>query len=94
MTANDRHSRIPEFSTREEEAQWWDTHSITDYLDELEPVEVRYKQHLSKPLSVRLNEEDRKALTQLAHEQGIGPSTLIRMWVKERLNRTERKQAS
>ena len=31
-------SRIPEFASREEEAEFWDTHDFTDYLDELEPV--------------------------------------------------------
>jgi len=77
--------RIPDFSTREEEAEWWDTHSFTDYLDELEPVEVSYAKPLSSPLTVRLDSDDREALSRRAHDLGIGPSTLIRMWVKERL---------
>lgn len=38
----DNRSRIPAFATRQEEAEWWDTHDITDYLDELEPVDVRF----------------------------------------------------
>ncbi|MCC7353963.1 MAG: hypothetical protein IT330_09415, partial [Anaerolineae bacterium] len=25
-------SKIPEFATREEEAEFWDTHDFTDYL--------------------------------------------------------------
>ena len=37
--ATEQHkSRIPEFVSREEEAEFWDTHDFTDYLDELEPV--------------------------------------------------------
>jgi hypothetical protein len=91
MSTHQNESRIPDFKTREEEAEWWDTHSIVDHLDELEPVQIQYTQHLSTPLSVRLDAKDRAALTQLAHEQGIGPSTLVRMWVKEQL---ARKQAS
>jgi len=31
--------KLPHFKTREEEAKFWDTHSMTDYLDELEPVD-------------------------------------------------------
>lgn len=77
--------RIPDFTSREEEAAWWDSHSITDYLDELEPVQVRFAKNLSSPLSVRLDSQDRMELTRRAKEQGIGPSTLIRIWVKERL---------
>jgi len=77
--------RIPDFATREEEAEWWDTHSITDYLDELEPVQVRFSKSLSNPIAVRLDPQDRVELARRASDLGIGPSTLIRMWVRERL---------
>jgi predicted glycoside hydrolase/deacetylase ChbG (UPF0249 family) len=73
--------RIPDFATREEEAEWWDTHSITDCLDELEPVQVRFSKSRSNPIAVRLDPQDRVE----ADRNGIGPSTLIRMWVRERL---------
>jgi hypothetical protein len=77
--------RIPDFATREEEAEWWDTHTITDYLNELEPVQVRFSKNLSSPLAVRLDPQDRIELTRRAKELGVGPSTLVRMWVRERL---------
>jgi predicted DNA binding CopG/RHH family protein len=78
-------SRIPEFQSREEEAEFWDTHDITDYLDELQPVEVRFAPNLSSGMTVRLDPTDREALGRIAAERGIGPSTLARMWIKERL---------
>ena len=78
-------SRIPQFSTRDEEAAWWDTHDITDYLDELQPVRVRFAKNLSEGLTVRLDPETMQALRERAKRQGIGPTTLIRMWVMERL---------
>ena len=31
-------SRIPDFKSRQEMAEWWDTHEVADYLDELKPV--------------------------------------------------------
>jgi hypothetical protein len=37
-TSTPRPSRIPDFQSIEEEAEWWDTHDFTDYLDELRPV--------------------------------------------------------
>ncbi|MFL5759634.1 MAG: CopG family antitoxin [Thermomicrobiales bacterium] len=77
--------RIPDFASREEEAAWWDTHSITDYLDELEPVQARFAKSLSNPIAVRFTAQDRAELARRAQELGIGPSTLIRMWVRERL---------
>jgi predicted HicB family RNase H-like nuclease len=82
-------SRIPEFRSREEEAEFWDTHDVTDYLDELRPVRVTPAPNLSAGMTVRLDPEDREALGRIAAERGIGPSTLVRMWIKERL-RTER----
>ncbi len=80
-----RPSRIPDFKTREEEAAFWDTHDVTDYLDEMRPVKVRFAKNLSAGLTVRLDPTDREALGEAAAEQGVGPSTLVRMWVKERL---------
>jgi hypothetical protein len=78
-------SRIPQFATREEEAAWWDTHDITDYLDELKPVRARFAKNLSEGLTVRLDPETMHELREQAKRQGIGPTTLIRMWVMERL---------
>lgn len=40
-------SRIPDFASVEEEAMWWDTHSIVDYLDELEPLVITFAETLS-----------------------------------------------
>lgn len=86
-------SRIPQFATREDEAAWWDTHDVTDYLDELKPVGVRFAQNLSEGLTVRLDPQTMQELRQRAKLQGIGPTTLIRMWVMERL-RSEAGQPS
>ena len=44
-------SRIPEFANREEEAAFWDSHDITDYLGELQPVEVRFARNLSQDIT-------------------------------------------
>lgn len=38
----DAESRIPQFHSREEEAGFWDTHDVTDYLDDLRRGEVRF----------------------------------------------------
>jgi predicted HicB family RNase H-like nuclease len=78
-------SRIPQFNSREEEAAWWDSHDVTDYLDELRPVRVRSARNLSEGLTVRLDPETMRALREQARRQGLGPTTLIRMWVMERL---------
>jgi predicted DNA binding CopG/RHH family protein len=78
-------SRIPEFASIEEEAAFWDTHSTADYENEFTPVRVRIAKRLSTGVTIRFDPETLQRLRAIAREQGIGPTTLIRMWVLERL---------
>ena len=80
-------SRIPAFKTIEEEADFWDTHSIEEFADELTPVEnVKFvKASPKKALTVRFDEDTFEELTREAREKGIGPSTLARMVILEHL---------
>jgi hypothetical protein len=82
-------SKIPDFQSREEEAEFWDTHDFTEFLDETRPVKLRIGKQLSEGLTVRLDRHDRQELERRARKQGIGPSTLVRMWIKERLRQTQ-----
>ncbi len=79
------HGRIPSFANIEEEAEFWDTHDFTDFLDESEPVQIEVSPELAERLTLRLEQRDRQQLIALAREKGIGPSTLARMWIRERL---------
>lgn len=82
-------SKIPNFRNQEEEAAFWDTHDFTEFLNEVRPVKLRVSKQLSEGLTVRLDQHDRLELEKRASEQGIGPSTLVRMWIKERLRGTQ-----
>jgi hypothetical protein len=79
------HGRIPSFANIEEEAEFWDTHDFTDFLAESRPVQVTVGPELAQRLTLRLEQRDRQQLIALAREKGIGPSTLARMWIRERL---------
>jgi predicted DNA binding CopG/RHH family protein len=81
--------RISEFASIEEEAKFWDTHSTADYEDEFTPVRVRFGKRLSSGVSIRLDPDTLEKLRTLAQEHGIGRTTLIRMWVLERLKEQE-----
>ncbi len=48
-------------------------------------VELRVKRPLDAVVPVRLPSERWEALRQVAQELGVGPSTLARMWLLERL---------
>jgi hypothetical protein len=81
---------IPEFKSREDEAEFWDTHDLADYWDEFEPVKVKFAKNLSEGITVRFDRETLASLRAQARDQGIGPTTLVRMWVLERLRQQPR----
>jgi len=91
MTDQKKKSRIPEFKSIEEEAEFWDTHSLADYEDEFKPVRVKFASSLSEPVSFRLDAETLDRLRSIARDMGIGPTTLVRMWVLERLKTFEQR---
>jgi predicted DNA binding CopG/RHH family protein len=86
-------SRIPDFKNYEEEAKWWETHNLADYQDEFEIVEAEFAKNLSHGLTIRLDPETLNKVRSLAKKKGLGPTTLIRMWILEDLEKLEQ-QAS
>jgi len=78
-------NHIPEFATLEEEAEFWDTHSTADYEHGFKPVRVRFAKNLSNGITIRFDPDTLQKVRLVAHTKGIGPTTLIRMWVLERL---------
>jgi len=91
-----RASRIPRFHSVDEAAAFWQTHSVADYQDELEIVpNVKFvRAQPKKAITVRLSEEVLAALTELAQEQGVGPSTLARMLIAESLRARQRRAST
>ncbi len=86
MTQQERQQpRVPEFTSREEAAAWFDAHDIGEYLDEFTTVEAQVDRNLTKSLNVRLAPEVFTKLQLKADEKGVGTSTLVRMWILEHL---------
>jgi len=85
-------SRIPEFKSYEEEAEWWETHSIADYQDEFETVELVIDKNLIRTLTIRFDSETLTKVRKEAERKGLGATTLIRMWVREKVEELEKKQ--
>jgi hypothetical protein len=81
------HGRISSFASVEEEAAFRDGHDFTDFAAESSPVKVTVGQDLAERLRLRLDHADRQELARRAKAKGIGPSTLARMWLKERLRK-------
>ena len=89
MTARERRMKpkepIPEFKSRREEAEFWDTHDLADYWDEFKPVKVRFAKNLSEGITIRFDPETLARLREQARKKGMVPTILARMWILERL---------
>ena len=79
-------SRIPEFASLQEEAEFWDSHDITDYLDELTPIDFKFSETLAHGVLVRFTSDTLMKVYETAGKQGITMDALIQKWVVERLN--------
>lgn len=93
--ASSRRSLIPDFQSREEEAEWWDTHDLSEIWDELGPANVTVSPNLlsEQSMSVRLPVATLDRLRSKASRKGVGHTTLARMWIMERLEEEDRYDA-
>jgi hypothetical protein len=73
----------PDFSSLEEAAEFWDTHSLADYWDQTQEVEieVRVQRRQWIPLASMLATQ----VAERAHRQGVSVETLVNLWVAEKL---------
>ncbi len=82
--------QIPTFEDEAEAAAFWDTHSPEDYPNQFEEVQARFSRRLIKRgLTIKLSDETVQKLREIAQQKGIGPTTLVRMWVLEHLRSEE-----
>ncbi len=83
--------RLPEFKTEEEAAEFWDTHSLADYWDQMEPVQVTFAPGALKlkQVCLRLSPPMIEQAKRIAASKGIRYQTLLRMWITERMKQEE-----
>lgn len=78
--------KIPDFKNMEEEVRFWDTHDITDSWEGDKRVKVEFSRNLEHTIGVRLDDKTIDKLEEVSNKRGVGPSTLARMWILEKLN--------
>jgi hypothetical protein len=74
---------IPEnFSSTDEAAEFWDTHSIADYWDQTREVkDVRInlvRRHF------RIDAELARKIDHIARQRGVSAETLVNLWLQEK----------
>ena len=79
-----RKSKLPRIDSIKKLAEFWDTHDLTDFEDELEevaePVFVR-----GSAIKVHLKSQEAEAVEQMAQARGVSPDELIRAWILQEL---------
>ena len=73
------------FETYEEAAEWFDTHDMADYEDQLTPVNVEFDLRKNRNW-VELDGEIAKYLRELARKQHVSTRTLVNEFLKEKLS--------
>lgn len=78
---------IPPFTSYEEEAQFWDTHSVVKDWDEQTIAEALREQEPEKTavIHVKVTAKIKKRLAQKAKAQASTISALLRLWVSQKL---------
>jgi len=82
---------IPEFSNYEEEAEFWDTHSVSKIWEQLEPVELEIdaaliEKRLNRQL-LKLEPSQVRAALNIAPRKKVDFLSLIKQWIDEGINR-------
>ncbi|MGH9405135.1 MAG: CopG family antitoxin [Terriglobia bacterium] len=86
---------IPEFASREEEAEWFDRHKreIEDELvrriDAGDVKVLRRSRERLSPVTIRMNPEDLRTAREQADRKGVPYQTYIRMLLRESLRRAQ-----
>jgi predicted DNA binding CopG/RHH family protein len=77
---------IPEqFNSFDELANFWETHDLTDYEDQLHEVSYKVAPKPTRQFVVTLSDELTKAMRKAARREGVSMQTLVNLWVQERL---------
>jgi hypothetical protein len=80
----ERDSLPEEFTSIEEAANFWDTHSLADYEDLQKDIEFEVELKSEKNYFA-IEKELSDSIDKLAHAKGVLPETLVNLWLKEKL---------
>lgn len=76
--------KIPQTSSVQELAQFWDTHDLTEFEDQLEEV-IEPVFERGTVVQIRLQPQEVEAIKEIAKLKGIDYVALIREWVLEKV---------
>lgn len=87
IKSQEKPKQLPDMSSWTDKAihEFWKTHDSADYWDQMQEIEVKAQRKGQRAVSVKLDESDIALLRAIAKRLGLGHTTLIRIWIKEKL---------
>ena len=74
--------KLPSFKSDDAERKFWGRHSIEEFRDQLEDLDVQIRPARTEQIALRLNKGDLQTLKKLAKRRGVGHTTLARSIVE------------
>ena len=90
---NESRTSISNARSYKEIGEFWDTHDLTDYWDQTEPVEFRVNIQ-AEAMLYRLESDLSDRMSVIAQKKGVSPETLLNMWILQRLEQEQDKESS
>ena len=86
MTAD---KTIPEMSSYDEIADFWDTHSLADYWEQTEPADFEIDNLARRRYLVALDPELLQRVHRLAQSRGLSTESLVNLLLEQRIHQLE-----
>lgn len=87
--STNRKNNLPEFRSIQEEAEFWDVHDSTEFLDGTEKVELEIVRPLIHTFRVETDARTLDRLYALAQKEGLSSSELAIRWIEQRLEQED-----
>ena len=81
--------KIPEMGSYEEIAEFWDTHSLSDYWEQTEVAEFEVEQSARRRYLVSLDVELLRRVQELARLRGVSTESLVNLLLEQRMHELE-----
>jgi predicted DNA binding CopG/RHH family protein len=78
----DKKRKLPSFKSDSAERKFWGRHSVEEFHDELEDLDVQILPARTEQIALRLYKDDLETLKKLAKRRGVGHTTLARSIVE------------
>jgi predicted DNA binding CopG/RHH family protein len=85
-----RKRKLPTFKTDDAERKFWDRHSVEEFADDLEDLDVQIRPARTEQIALRLYTDDLETLKKRAKRRGVGHTTLARSIVERWLATPQR----